>query len=279
MTAPRCRRRSSSTRSHSSQRSRSAEVLGGLRRRADGRRCRRLTVLAGMAVGRDKRQVHHPRGRAERARRTQDRHCPRADLCRRAASPLKLVGEGQSFHVLDPAVRVQGDCDADRCGHLGRRLHPAERLCRCHHDAARRSRIGDGFHYRNDPRRTSRFWRSTRPSEEDEEGKKVKVGDTATLELTPQQAEIITVAQQMADRLTLALRSVADAPVPPPRGRLSSSAAAGVEPCASSNPAKFPKWEQGNELKDGADGQSGRTQCSHEDAQAASAGGGSSAPS
>ena len=46
---------------------------------------------------------------------------------------------------------------------------------------------------------------------EDEEGKKTKVGDTATLELTPEQAEIITVAQQMADRLTLALRSVKDA--------------------------------------------------------------------
>ena len=36
---------------------------------------------------------------------------------------------------------------------------------------------------------------------------KSKVGETATLELSPQQAEIITVAQQMADRLTLALRS------------------------------------------------------------------------
>ncbi|MBX3597798.1 MAG: Flp pilus assembly protein CpaB [Rhizobiaceae bacterium] len=47
--------------------------------------------------------------------------------------------------------------------------------------------------------------------QEDEDGKKVRVGDTATLELTSQQAEIITVAQQMADRLTLALRSVADA--------------------------------------------------------------------
>jgi pilus assembly protein CpaB len=46
--------------------------------------------------------------------------------------------------------------------------------------------------------------------QEDEEGRRVKVGETATLELTPQQAEIITVAQQMADRLTLALRSVAD---------------------------------------------------------------------
>ena len=44
----------------------------------------------------------------------------------------------------------------------------------------------------------------------DEEGNQVRVGDTATLELTPEQAEIITVAQQMADRLTLALRSITD---------------------------------------------------------------------
>lgn len=47
--------------------------------------------------------------------------------------------------------------------------------------------------------------------QEDEDGRRVKVGETATLELTPQQAEIITVAQQMAERLTLSLRSVADA--------------------------------------------------------------------
>ena len=36
------------------------------------------------------------------------------------------------------------------------------------------------------------------------------VGQTATLELTPQQAQIVTVAQQMSDRLNLALRSVTD---------------------------------------------------------------------
>jgi pilus assembly protein CpaB len=36
------------------------------------------------------------------------------------------------------------------------------------------------------------------------------IGQTATLEVTPQQAQILTVAQQMSDRLTLALRSVAD---------------------------------------------------------------------
>lgn len=46
---------------------------------------------------------------------------------------------------------------------------------------------------------------------EDEEGRKVKIGETATLELSPRQAEIITVAQQMADRLTLALRPTVDA--------------------------------------------------------------------
>jgi pilus assembly protein CpaB len=46
--------------------------------------------------------------------------------------------------------------------------------------------------------------------QEDEEGRRVRVGNTATLELTPQQAEIITVAQQMADRLTLALRAIVD---------------------------------------------------------------------
>ena len=46
---------------------------------------------------------------------------------------------------------------------------------------------------------------------EDEEGRKVKVGQTATLELSPSQSEIVTVAQQMADRLALALRSTADA--------------------------------------------------------------------
>ncbi len=41
------------------------------------------------------------------------------------------------------------------------------------------------------------------------------VGQTATLELNPEQAQIITVAQQMGDRLALALRSIADGPTSP----------------------------------------------------------------
>ena len=47
--------------------------------------------------------------------------------------------------------------------------------------------------------------------EEKNDGSKTVVGTTATLELTPDQAKVISVAQQMADRLSLALRSVADA--------------------------------------------------------------------
>jgi pilus assembly protein CpaB len=46
---------------------------------------------------------------------------------------------------------------------------------------------------------------------EEKDGEKVVVGQTATLELTLEQAEILTVAQQMSDRLTLALRSLQDA--------------------------------------------------------------------
>ena len=45
---------------------------------------------------------------------------------------------------------------------------------------------------------------------EEKNGQKVVVGQTATLELKPQQAEILTVAQEMSSRLTLALRSIAD---------------------------------------------------------------------
>jgi pilus assembly protein CpaB len=47
--------------------------------------------------------------------------------------------------------------------------------------------------------------------QEKEDGTKAVVGTTATLELTPDQTKVLIVAQQMADRLSLALRSVADA--------------------------------------------------------------------
>lgn len=45
---------------------------------------------------------------------------------------------------------------------------------------------------------------------EEQDGEAVVVGSTATLQLSPKQAKILTVAQQLADRLTLALRSLED---------------------------------------------------------------------
>ncbi len=45
---------------------------------------------------------------------------------------------------------------------------------------------------------------------EEKDGEAVVVGSTATLQLSPLQTEILTVAQQMADRLTLSLRSLED---------------------------------------------------------------------
>ena len=48
------------------------------------------------------------------------------------------------------------------------------------------------------------------PKKDGSPGGDTVIGRTATLELTPEQAKIITVAQQMSERLNLALRSVAD---------------------------------------------------------------------
>ncbi|MCB8836818.1 Flp pilus assembly protein CpaB [Aurantimonas sp. VKM B-3413] len=45
---------------------------------------------------------------------------------------------------------------------------------------------------------------------EEKDGAKVVVGSTATLEVDPEQAEALTAAQQMADRLVLSLRSLSD---------------------------------------------------------------------
>lgn len=45
---------------------------------------------------------------------------------------------------------------------------------------------------------------------EDEEGKSSVIGETATLQLDPRQVEILAVAQETADKLSLSLRSIAD---------------------------------------------------------------------
>jgi len=50
--------------------------------------------------------------------------------------------------------------------------------------------------------------------EEKEGGRRSVIGTTATLELTPAQVQVLAAAQQIAKRLMLALRSVADAQDP-----------------------------------------------------------------
>jgi pilus assembly protein CpaB len=132
-----------------------------------------------------------------------------------AGEPLrrsKLIGEGQSFmsSILPSgrrAIAVQIAADTQAGGFI---------LPNDHVDVimTRRTQMdgtgADGY-ITETILRNIRVLAIDQAIQEDEEGRRVRVGDTATLELTPQQAEIMTVAQQMADRMTLALRAVADA--------------------------------------------------------------------
>lgn len=123
----------------------------------------------------------------------------------------KLIGEGQSFmsSILPSgkrAVATQIAADTSAGGFI---------LPNDHVDVimTRRSANGaggaDGY-VTETILKNIRVLAIDQAIQEDEEGRRVRVGDTATLELTPQQAEIITVAQQMGDRLALALRAVVD---------------------------------------------------------------------
>jgi pilus assembly protein CpaB len=135
-----------------------------------------------------------------------------------AGEPLrrgKLVGEGQSFmsSILPRghrAIATQISADTSAGGFILPNDYVDVIMTRRSQSKA----SGDGF-ITETILQNIRVLAIDQTIQEDEDGKKVKVGQTATLELTPQQAEIITVAQQMADRLTLSLRSVADAQEPP----------------------------------------------------------------
>ncbi len=201
-----------------------------------------------ITVGRDKRQVHHPPGRAERARRTQDRHSPRPDLCRRAASPLpSWSARAGSHHVLDQPSGYRAIAAQDRCPDTSAGgfilLNDYVDVIR---DAARRSR---------DRRRVSSPKRSLqgievlaidqaipgRRGRQEGQGRR----HPPRWNSSRSQAEIILVAQQMAqqaDRCAPALSRIRCLR-PNQRARLSSFRADGKrrEPCASSNPAKFPE--------------------------------------
>jgi len=121
----------------------------------------------------------------------------------------KLIGEGQSFmsSMLPSGMRaVATSVSADTSA--GGFILPNDFV-----DVimTRRSDVSGGSGFTTETiLKNIRVLAIDQTIQEDEEGKKTRVGQTATLELTPQQAEIITVAQQMADRLTLALRSITD---------------------------------------------------------------------
>ena len=130
-----------------------------------------------------------------------------------AGEPLrrsKLIGEGQSFmsSILPAgkrAVATQIAADTSAGGFILPNDYVDVIMTRRNQDAT-----GGNAFVTETILRNIRVLAIDQAIQEDEEGRKVRVGDTATLELTPQQAEIITVAQQMADRLALSLRAVVD---------------------------------------------------------------------
>lgn len=120
--------------------------------------------------------------------------------------PIKLLGADQSFmsSILPSGKRaVATEIAADTSA--GGFILPDD-----HVDVIMVSRGVDGGFETETILNSIRVLAIDQTIREDEEGRLVQVGQTATLELTPQQAEIITVARQMADRLTLSLRSVKD---------------------------------------------------------------------
>ncbi len=131
-----------------------------------------------------------------------------------AGEPLrrsKLVGEGQSFmsSILPSGMRaVATSINADTSA--GGFILPNDFVDVIMTRKADAGQGGSGY-ITETILKNIRVLAIDQTIQEDEEGKKTRVGQTATLELTPEQAEIITVAQQMADRLTLALRPIADA--------------------------------------------------------------------
>ena len=158
------------------------------------------------------RQVHHRRSRA-RPRRPCVGAIARATFY--AGEPIsdaKLIRSDRGFmSAILPAgkravaTKIAADTSA------GGFILPNDRVdvIMTRRRRPERRRGGPEYHDRNHPQQRSRP--RHRPDDRGRKnGEKVVVGQTATLELTPQQAEILTVAQQMSDRLTLALRSIAD---------------------------------------------------------------------
>lgn len=123
-----------------------------------------------------------------------------------------LIGHGQSFMsaILPRGMRaVATRISAETAA--GGFILPNDRVDVIMTRRSQNSAVGNSAGYTTDTiLKDVRVLAIDQTVQQVDDGKKTKLGATATLELTPEQAEIITVAQQMADRLTLVLRSVAD---------------------------------------------------------------------
>lgn len=131
----------------------------------------------------------------------------------------KLIDEGKAFmsSILPSgkrAIAVQVSADTQAGGFILPNDYVDIIMTRRASDAAAAAGTAGGF-ITETILKNIRVLAIDQAIQEDEDGKRVKVGETATLELTPQQAEIVTVAQQLADRLTLSLRPIVDTNVPP----------------------------------------------------------------
>ena len=138
---------------------------GAGRRCADGHPLDKQHQLGVVADRRRSTPISSPASGARSGREAEGFDRPRRALYRRTAAPLQADRRGPELHVVDLALRQASGRDADIGRHLGRRLHPAERLCRRDHDPPLANR--DAAATASSPRRSSRTSAcspSTRPS-------------------------------------------------------------------------------------------------------------------
>lgn len=125
------------------------------------------------------------------------------------AHASKFIGKGQGFlaSVLTKGMRAVSTKVSPGTA-AGGFILPDDRV-----DLMMTRTLGEGEEqeYKTEPVLTNIRVLAIDQIVQEKDGQSVVVGKTATLELTDEQVRILTVAQQVADRMTLALRSLSDA--------------------------------------------------------------------
>ena len=121
----------------------------------------------------------------------------------------KFIGKGQGFlaSVLTKGMRAVSTKVSPGTA-AGGFILPDDRV-----DLMMTRTIGEGEdeEYKTEPVLTNIRVLAIDQIVQEKDGQSVVVGKTATLELNDEQVRILTIAQQVADRMTLALRSLSDA--------------------------------------------------------------------